>query len=77
VLWAEDHGTVSVEFTRAHTIKHPTDELVTLTLRVRSSKFPHLQGYTESLETEEDRSSSIAEVFHEYLGREQEVALQA
>ena len=62
---------------QAHTKKHPTDELVTITLHVRRSKVPQLQRYAESLETEEERSYSIAEVFPEYVGREQEVALRA
>ena len=62
---------------QAHTKKHPTDELVTITLLVRRSKVPQLQRYAESLETEEERSYSIAEVFPEYVGREQEVALRA
>jgi len=62
---------------RAHTKKHPIDELVTITLRVHRSKVPQLQRYAASLETEEERSYSIAEVFPEYVGREQEVALRA
>lgn len=62
---------------QAHTKKHLTDELVTITLRVRRSNVSQLQRYAESLETEEERSYSIAEVFPEYDGREQEVALRA
>ena len=59
------------------TKEHPTDELVTITLRIRRSKVPQLRQYAESLEAEEDRSYSIAEVFPEYVGREQELALRA
>jgi DNA-binding XRE family transcriptional regulator len=62
---------------RAHTKKHPTDEMVTITLRVRRSKVPLLRQYAESLEADEERSYSIAEVFPEYVGREREVALRA
>jgi len=62
---------------RAHTKKHPTDELITVTLRVRRSRVSELQNFAKSLETEEERSYSIAEVFPEYVGREQEVALRA
>jgi len=62
---------------RAHTRKHLTDELVTITLQVRRSKVPQLRQYAKSLETEEERSFSIAEVFPEYVGRELEVALRA
>ena len=61
----------------APTKKHPTDELVTITLRVRRSKVPLLQQYAEFLEAEEEQSYSIAEVFPEYVGKEQEVALRA
>ena len=56
---------------------HPTDEFVTVTLRVHRSKVPQLRRYAESLETGDERSYSIAEVFPEYIGREQEVALRA
>ncbi len=62
---------------RAHTKKHPTDELVTITLRVRRSKVSQLRHYAESLEAQDEKSYSIAEVFPEYVGREQEVALRA
>jgi DNA-binding XRE family transcriptional regulator len=62
---------------RTHTKKHPTDDLVSITLRVRRSKVSQLQQYAESLERNEERSFSIAEVFPEYVGREQEVALRA
>jgi len=62
---------------RAHTKKHLTEELVTITLRVRRSKVPQLQRYAESLESDEERSYTIAEVFPEYVGKEQEVALRA
>lgn len=62
---------------RAHTKRHPIDEIVTITLRIRQSKVSQLQRYAESLETEEERSYSIAEVFPEYIGKEQEVALRA
>ena len=61
---------------QAHTKKPPTDELVTVTLRVRRSLIPQLQQYAESLETEGGTSYTIAEVFPEYVGKEQ-VALRA
>lgn len=62
---------------RAHMKKHPTNELVTVTLRVRRSNVPLLQRYAESLETGEERSYTVAEVFPEYVGKEQQVALRA
>jgi DNA-binding XRE family transcriptional regulator len=61
---------------RAHTKKHPTDDFVSVTLRVRRSKVSQLQDYAESLEREE-RSYSVAEVFPEYAGKELEIALRA
>ncbi len=62
---------------QAHTKKHPTDELVTVTVRVHRSKVSLLRRYAESLETAEERSYTVAEVFPEYIGKEQEVALRA
>ena len=62
---------------RAHTKKHPIDDLVTITLRVRQSKVSQLRRYAESLEAAEEKSYTIAEVFPEYMGKEQEVALRA
>ena len=62
---------------RAHTKEHPIDELVTITVQVRRSKIPQLRQYAESLEMGTERSYSIAEVFPEYIGKEQEVALRA
>lgn len=62
---------------RAHTKKHPTDDFVTVTLRVPRSKVPQLRRYADSLESAEERTYSVAEVFPEYTGREREVALRA
>lgn len=62
---------------QAHTKKHPTDELVTVTLRVRPTNVPLLRRYAETLENDEQRSYTVAEVFPEYIGKEQEIALRA
>ncbi|MFZ3209483.1 MAG: helix-turn-helix transcriptional regulator [Geobacteraceae bacterium] len=62
---------------REHTKKHTTNELVTVTLRVCRSNVPLLRRYAERLETGEERSYTVAEVFPEYIGREQQVALRA
>lgn len=51
--------------------------MVDVTLHVRRSKVDQLRKYAESLETKEERSYTVAEVFPEYIGREQEVALRA
>jgi DNA-binding XRE family transcriptional regulator len=51
--------------------------MVSITLRVRRSKVSELRKYARSLEAEEDRTWSLAEVFPEYAGKEQEIALRA
>lgn len=62
---------------REHTRKHPTDDMVDVTLRVRRSNVPLLKRYASTLETDDEKSYSIAEVFPEYIGKEQQVALRA
>jgi DNA-binding XRE family transcriptional regulator len=62
---------------RAHTKKHPTEELVNVTLSVHRRNVPLLRRYAETLEAEEERSYTVAETFPEYIGREQQVALRA
>lgn len=62
---------------QAHTKKHPTDERVTVRLRVRHDHVEQLKRYAEALESGDDRSFSIAEVFPEYLGKGPESALRA
>lgn len=62
---------------RAHTKRHPIDELVDVTLRVRQSKAALLRQYAESLGAEQERSYTVEEVFPEYIGKEQQVALRA
>jgi len=62
---------------RGHTRKHPIDDKVDVTLRVRRSNVPLLQKYADALEASDERSYSIAEVFPEYIGKEQQVALRA
>ncbi|GFO60222.1 hypothetical protein GMST_25470 [Geomonas silvestris] len=58
------------------TKKHHTDELVSVTLQVRRKDLSLLKRYAEALRSEEG-SFSVAEVFPEYAGREQQVALRA
>ncbi|HBI15590.1 MAG TPA: XRE family transcriptional regulator [Desulfobulbaceae bacterium] len=62
---------------QAPTKKHPNDEMVNITLRVRRSALPLLRKFAESLEPAEGSSWSLAEVFPEYIGKEQELALRA
>ncbi len=62
---------------RAHTKKHPIDDVVTVTLRVHRSKVSQLRRYAASLETAGEKTYTVAEAFPEYVGKEQEVALRA
>ena len=62
---------------RAHTKKHPTDELVSVVLHVRRSDVPLLRRYAKALEAEEKQNYTVAEMFPEYAGREAQVALRA
>jgi DNA-binding XRE family transcriptional regulator len=51
--------------------------MVTLHLRVHRRNAPLVQKYVESIEGGEDRNYTVAEVFPEYLGKEQQTALRA
>ncbi|ACM18757.1 antitoxin, XRE family [Geotalea daltonii FRC-32] len=62
---------------RVHMKKHPTEEIVTVTLRVPRSKVLLLRQYAESIKAGDEKNFSIAETFPEYMGKEQEVALRA
>lgn len=62
---------------QAHTKKHLTDDLVTVQLRVRRTNVKLVQRYAESLENDETRSYSVAEVFPEYVGKGHQLALRA
>lgn len=57
--------------------RHIDQEMVTLRLRVHRSKVPRIKEYVRSVEAADERTYSIAEVFPEYLGKEQQVALRA
>ncbi len=63
---------------RAATKKpHTEDKMVTLTIKVRKKNVPKIQSYVRAIEIGEERNYAIAEVFPEYIGKEQEVALRA
>lgn len=60
------------------TRKHRTDEdMITLRLRVHRSNAPRIKEYAETVEAGDDRTYTIAEVFPEYTGKEQQIALRA
>ena len=61
----------------AVTKKRLTDDMVTLRLHVRRRNADRIKEYARIVESEEDRTYSVAEVFPEYLGKESQVALRA
>lgn len=62
---------------QVHTKKHPTEDMITLQLRVHRHNAPLVKRYTEIVESEEERTYTVAEVFPEYIGKESQVALRA
>lgn len=62
---------------QVHTKKHPTEDMITLQLRVHRHNAPLVKRYAEIVESEEERTYTVAEVFPEYIGKESQVALRA
>ncbi len=62
---------------QALTKKHPTDEMITLKLRVHSRNAALIERYAKAVESDEERTYTVAEVFPEYIGKETQVALRA
>ena len=62
---------------QVHTKKHPTDDMITLRLKVHRHNAPLVKRYAETIESEEKRTYTVAEVFPEYIGKESQVALRA
>ena len=59
------------------TKKPPTDDMVTMRLRVHRLNAPKIKAYADAVEAGEERTYSVAEVFPEYLGKENQIALRA
>jgi DNA-binding XRE family transcriptional regulator len=59
------------------TKKLPTDEMITVQLRVHRHNVPKIREYAAAIEAGEERTYTIAEVFPEYLGKELQIALRA
>lgn len=55
---------------------HTDEEMVTLRLRVHRSNAPRIKEYVKTVEAGDDRTYTVAEVFSEYVGKEQQVALR-
>lgn len=62
---------------QVHTKKHPTSDIITLQLKVHRHNAPRIKRYAEAVESEDDRTYSVAEVFPEYIGKEPQIALRA
>ena len=56
---------------------HIDEEMITLRLRVHRNNAPRIKEYAETVEAGNDQTYSIAEVFPEYTGKEQQIALRA
>lgn len=57
--------------------KKPHTDMVTLTLQVQKKNVAKIKKLARAIESGEDRTYSVAEVFPDYIGKEQEVALRA
>ncbi|MFA7059442.1 MAG: helix-turn-helix transcriptional regulator [Pedobacter sp.] len=62
---------------QALTKKRPTDDMITLQLRVHRHNESLIKRYVEAIESEDERTYTVAEVFPEYIGKETQVALRA
>lgn len=56
---------------------HTDTEMITLRLRVHRSNAPKIKEYAQAIEAGDDRIYSIVEVFPEYQGKEQQIAIRA
>ena len=61
----------------ALTKKHPTDDMVTVKLRVHRHNAPKIREYAQAVESGEERTYTVAEVFPEYVDKDHMVALRA
>ena len=57
--------------------KHPTDDMVELNLRVHRQNADRIRRYAEAIEAGEEATFTVAEVFPDMIGHEQQVALRA
>jgi len=63
---------------RAATKKPHTDEkMVKLTIRVQKKNVSKIRDYVRAVEIGEERNYTVAEVFPEYIGKEQKIVLRA
>ena len=56
---------------------HTDEDMVTVKLRVHRRNEARIKAYAEAVESGEERTWSVAEVFPDYIGKEEQVALRA
>ncbi|OGQ95121.1 MAG: transcriptional regulator [Deltaproteobacteria bacterium RIFOXYD12_FULL_57_12] len=56
--------------------RHTDEEMVTISLRVHRRNAPRIKKYAKVVEAEGERTYTVAEVFPEYIGKEQQVAIR-
>jgi DNA-binding XRE family transcriptional regulator len=57
--------------------RHIDEDMITLRLRVHRSNAPRIKEYAQNVEAGGERNYTIAEVFPEHIGKEQQVAIRA
>lgn len=57
--------------------RHTDDEMITLRLHVHRRNAAKIKEFAETIETKGERNYTIAEVFPEYAGKDQQVAIRA
>lgn len=57
--------------------RHTDDGLITIRLRVHPSNAEKIKEYARNIETGSERTYTVAEVFPEYNGKEQQTAIRA
>jgi hypothetical protein len=53
------------------------DKIISLTIKVHQSNVTKIRDFVRTIETDDERTFTVAEVFPECIGKEREVALRA
>lgn len=56
---------------------HTDDDLITIQLLVHRRNAPKIKEFAEAIEAKSERNYTIAEVFPEYIGKDQQTAIRA
>ena len=57
--------------------RHTDDDLITIRIRVHRNNATRIKEYARIIESEKETNYTVAEVFPEYIGKEQQIALRA